>query len=103
MPYKINGKFVSKEKFEAATAADEEEYAVSDTEGYVEPKAPKVRKPRTTSAVGAAVSRVRVTKSELARVQKLHARQEKLPSLADAQVAYDDAVAALNALLNSEA
>lgn len=86
---RLNGKFVSKEKFEAATAAEKVE-VVTETE----------RKPRTVDPITSATARVRQAKRELDRVSKIHAKRAVLPSLEDAQAAYDTAVVELQDALN---
>lgn len=94
LPYKLNGKFVSKEKYEAAMASPEKENIVS------EPVEPAVKKVRTPSASTAALASVNKAKRELDRVKALHAKRTALPSVEDAQNAYDAAVLVLQDTLN---
>jgi hypothetical protein len=93
MAYKLNGKFVSKEKYEAAQAAEKRETPVSDETTTTE------RKPRTVDPVTSATARVRKAKRELDRVTKLHAKRAALPNLDDAQAEYDQAVEQLQGAL----
>lgn len=82
MPYRLNNKFVSKEKYEAAMAAEKKETPVSEqTE----------KKTRTVDPITSATARVRKAKRELDRVTKIHAKRAELPSLDDAQAEYDEA------------
>lgn len=93
MAYKLNGKFVSREKYEAAQVAEKKE---------VEPVSEETttRKPRTVDPITSATARVRKAKRELDRVTKLWAKRTALPSLEDAQAEYDSARTALEDALN---
>lgn len=93
MSPRLNGKFVSQEKYEAAMSAGKEEVVTEQAE-------PKTRKPRTVDPVTTATARVRKAKRELDRVTKIHAKRAELPSLDDAQSEYDAAVRELQDLLN---
>lgn len=89
---RLNGKFVSQAVYDAATQQEE---PVSDE------TAPKARKPRTVDPITAATARVRKAKRELDRVKRIHAKRAELPSLEDAQAAYDAASNALQDALNA--
>lgn len=93
MAYKLNGKFVSKEKYEAAQVAEKhEETPVSEE---VTP-----RKPRTVDPITSATARVRKAKRELDRVEKLHSKRAELPDLDVARDEYNEAVNELQDALN---
>jgi hypothetical protein len=97
MAYKLNGKFVSKEKWEAAQLAGAREK--NEVEPVSEETETKTRKPRTVDPITSATARVRKAKRELDRVTKLWEKRTALPSLDDAQAEYDAATAELqNAL-----
>lgn len=90
---RLNGKFVSKEKYEAAQVAEKhEENTVSEET--------TTRKPRTVDPITSATARVRKAKKELDRVAAKWAKREELPSLDEAQAEYDNAVSELQGALN---
>lgn len=97
MAYKLNGKFVSKEKYEAAQAAEKREAPVSEETVAVEEA--KTRKPRTVDPVTAATARVRKAKKALEAAKKVHAKVAALPDLDAAQAEYDSATDALESAL----
>jgi hypothetical protein len=95
MPYKLNGKFVSKEKYDAAMAAESEKVNVSDENTTEAP----ARKTRTVDPVTSATARVRKAKRALEVAKRAHARVKALPDLDAAQAEYDDATSELERAL----
>lgn len=96
---RLNGKFVSKEKYEAAVS-NGETVVIPIHQEKVEVVTETERKPRTVDPITSATARVRQAKRELDRVSKIHAKRAVLPSLEDAQAAYDSAVVELQDALN---
>jgi hypothetical protein len=83
MPYKINGKFVSREKYEAHCASEKKETPVSDTEHATERQiSPLVLATRELTK-----AKARLDKAEKAAQKVVDVQDE----LEDARVAYDRA------------
>ena len=101
MPHTIDGKFVSKEKYEAhmaAQAATTEETPMSGnvpTPDVATPAADKPKRGRKADPSTAFLVAHRKAQKELERVKALHAKVSELPSVEDAQAAADTAKAAL--------
>lgn len=117
---RLNGKFASRAKYADAIASKlyveiDNGIAVStDTSAHfpnyitaaeneetpVTTEAPKTRKPRTVDPITAATARVRQAKKELDRAKAYWSKPRAVPSLDDAQAAYDAASSALQDALN---
>jgi hypothetical protein len=119
---RLNGKFVSREKYESVMASDEATQISPDSAVTIEPPTAEdawartayiteenpvseetvtvERKTRTVDPITAATAVVRKAKKELDRVTAIHAKRTAVPSLEDAQAAYDAAVVVLQDALN---
>jgi hypothetical protein len=99
MAFKIDGKFVSKEKYEAHM----QEQAITELAGGEAPVSEtdttEPKKARNYNPVTVATAAVRKAKKELEATEAFLAKHDTLPSLDDAKKAYADAVAELHKVL----